>query len=402
MKILFLTHLFPNRGNPIRGIFHLFAAKALIEHGHSVKVICPQGMIPPRSALLPFPSVRQLRSHISERRQTPLQDEFKGIEVIRPYWFWLPKELGWKQHVDFLHFFSGRIIRNVIRAFRPDLILSAWAHPYGTYAKYVRKAFDIPYYSIMVGSDILIEPDLHRGWDKIQHMLNTYCDLNICVSEQMLKDVRRKRNLKNLVTLRNGYDKTLYTYTTRKRRDPDSIKLVSVGDFVAVKGHDILLQAMTLLPEHFELTLRGAGALHDDYARYIRENGLERRVRILEKVQTLKRLFDESDICCMPSRSEGLPAVPLEAMACGLPVVATRVGGLNEIVKNGFNGFLCQPESPQDMADKIRRAAEEIHNHKGIADWVRREYTWDNWVRNLVKLYHQHESRRQAQSLQTV
>lgn len=334
-----------------------------------------------------------IREYLVERQHTPFNDEFEGVNVVRPSWAWLPKEMFWKNHVDFLHLFAGGTISKVIRDYRPDLILSSGAHPYGTYAKYVKRQFDIPYYSIMVGDDILIDPDINPGWTTVQDFLNAFCDLNICVSDQMLNDVQEKRRLRNLIALKYGYEKSLYYYSGEKKIDPARTRLVSIGYFERVKGHDILLKAMTLLPERFELTLRGDGILRGHYERFIEEHGLSNRVRIIGKVDKLKSLLDECDIFCMPSRSEGLPAAPLEAMACGLPVVAARVGGLKDIVTDGFNGFLCEPESAEDLAAKIQKAAVEVRNHEDIAEWVSKRYSWDNWARNLVKLFQERELR---------
>ncbi|NLI56859.1 glycosyltransferase family 4 protein, partial [bacterium] len=61
----------------------------------------------------------------------------------------------------------------------------------------------------------------------------------------------------------------------------------------------------------------------------------------------------ESDIFVLPSLSEGFPVVVLEAMASGLPVVATNVGGLPEIIQENKNGFLVEPQNPRDLAKKI-------------------------------------------------
>ena len=77
----------------------------------------------------------------------------------------------------------------------------------------------------------------------------------------------------------------------------------------------------------------------------------------------------------------GLPA--LEAMACGRPVVACAVGGLKDIINDGFNGFLTNPEDPLDFADGLTRAINHTWNYKKIADWTKRNYGWKKSIDEL-------------------
>jgi len=88
---------------------------------------------------------------------------------------------------------------------------------------------------------------------------------------------------------------------------------------------------------------------------FIRENGLTDVIDIRGEVtgSDKRKVFAESDIFVMPSYSEGMPIVILEAMAAGLPVVATRVGALPEIIEEGKNGFLVEVGNYEDLANKV-------------------------------------------------
>lgn len=138
-----------------------------------------------------------------------------------------------------------------------------------------------------------------------------------------------------------------------------------LGAFTPEKGQDIALEAMLLLAERVpqaRLVLAGdfpAGATVFARAIKNRLNSAPDRVRLLGGVQDLSELFAGLDLYVMPSRAEGLGSALLIAMAHGLPVVATRVGGLPEIVEEGRTGWLVEPESPAALARAVACAASD-------------------------------------------
>jgi glycosyltransferase involved in cell wall biosynthesis len=92
--------------------------------------------------------------------------------------------------------------------------------------------------------------------------------------------------------------------------------------------------------------------------------------------------MNASDVLCLPSLNEGLPNVALEAMACGLPVVASRVGGVPEIVHEGVNGFLVAPSDPNALAEALRRALATKWDREAIRASVS-QFDWDVNARAL-------------------
>lgn len=155
-----------------------------------------------------------------------------------------------------------------------------------------------------------------------------------------------------------------------------------------MKGHDILLQAMIFLEDKYKLTLIGDGILREKYEEFIKKNKLEASISLKGIIDHsyLKDYLDGVDLLCLPSRSEGFNISALEANACGVPVVATNVGGFHEFIVNGFNGYLCEPESPSVLADIIEKTAKKEWDNQAIADWTEQNYGWDKYAINLFNL----------------
>ncbi len=133
-----------------------------------------------------------------------------------------------------------------------------------------------------------------------------------------------------------------------------------VGAFTREKGQDVAVEAALLLAEKlpkFRLLLAGDGPERSSAQIQARAREAKGRVRLLGHVDDLSGFMDSLDLFIMPSRAEGLGSAALVAMAHGLPVVATRVGGLPEIVEEGKTGWLVPPESPAALAETIAAAA---------------------------------------------
>lgn len=143
----------------------------------------------------------------------------------------------------------------------------------------------------------------------------------------------------------------------------------TVGVVNPQKGHGGLIDAAGVLADsHPTLETRIIGAPSPVHAAYrdrleksIRDHGLDGRVRFVDPKGKVRELVAGLDIFAMPSvpRSEGMPTAILEAMACGIPIVATRVGATDELVQDGVTGILVPPEDPRAMADSIARLLDD-------------------------------------------
>ena len=153
----------------------------------------------------------------------------------------------------------------------------------------------------------------------------------------------------------------------------DEIALGTVGALTARKGHRTLLEAMGLIRASGGIPVRcfiaGAGPLRESLAHEIDRMGLGAQVRMLGQIDDPLPLLEALDIFVMPSMAEGLGVAALEAMASGIPVIASEVGGLREAVEDGRSGILFPPGDARVLADGISRLAgsQELRAAMGAA-----------------------------------
>ncbi len=127
--------------------------------------------------------------------------------------------------------------------------------------------------------------------------------------------------------------------------------VVCVANLLPGKGQEVLLRAMPLLPDNVQAALAGRGPLEEKLRKLARDLGVLERVRFLGYLKEVSSIYDEAWLCVIPSLWEGFGMVAVEAMASGVPVVASRIPGLSEVV--GEAGLLFEAGNPSDLADKI-------------------------------------------------
>ncbi len=142
------------------------------------------------------------------------------------------------------------------------------------------------------------------------------------------------------------------------------IRFGTVGRLVPAKGHAVLIEAFAqIAPRLPEATLQifGYGPLEDDLRAQIRRLGMEPRIKLEGRTDDAARVFASLDVFVFSSVNEGLPLVVLEAMAAGLPIVSTRVGGVPDVAPEKLFPWFCTPGNPAELADSMLRAAESPH-----------------------------------------
>jgi len=174
---------------------------------------------------------------------------------------------------------------------------------------------------------------------------------------------------------------------------PTRIRFGTIGRLVPAKGHSVLIDAFSQiagrLPEA-ELHIFGYGALESELREQIRRLGIPARITLEGRTTDSAGALASLDIFVLSSLTEGLPLVILEAMAMGLPVVATRVGGVPEVAPEALFPWYADPGNAPQLADSMLRAAQS-HELAEIGREARKlamsSYGIDGMMRNYELLY---------------
>jgi len=219
----------------------------------------------------------------------------------------------------------------------------------------------------------------------------------ICVSEHD-RDLALRWKVarpEQLVVIHNGTNPQPFLKADgaplrRELRLEKATVLTFVGRLAPPKDPFALLEAVKKLPEGV-LLLVGDGELRPLVERSIRELGLVDRVRLLGQRSDIPRILAASNIFVLSSRWEGLPYTIIEAMMAGLPVVATEVGGVPELVEDGVTGFLIPPRDPEALAEALQKliADPELRRRMGQAgrEKALKEFTLDRMLRETERVY---------------
>jgi glycosyltransferase involved in cell wall biosynthesis len=160
--------------------------------------------------------------------------------------------------------------------------------------------------------------------------------------------------------------------------------IITVSRLVRKNGIGDLIDAVSQLSIiNYQLLIIGSGPLEKQLKLQVEKLNLGKKIFFLGDVPN-KKIFEYlaiSDIFCRPSLSEGLGTAFLEAMAAGVPVVATPVGGIPDFLKSGETGLFCEIKNPQSIAEKIKILLEnnELREKiiKNARELVEKKYNWD-------------------------
>jgi glycogen(starch) synthase len=328
--------------------------------------------------------VRVLTSHYG---QLPKLKTEQGVPVQRIQAFRRnqARSGGFEQGIFVLSGIFG--LTRLLRGWQPDIILSFFGVPSGAITWLTKWKTGIPYVVSLRGGDVpgfrpydfalyhrLISPVLRRVWHHAGAVI---------ANSTGLKELAEEFDHHTEVQIiPNGVDANQFTLPNERNWDPT--EMLFVGRLVYQKGIDLLIEALSGLKSHsWRLNLVGIGPHQPFLEDLAKKRGILDRIDFKGWLSgtTLIQEYKKANVFVFPSRHEGMPNAVLEAMACGLPVVATQIAGNQELVIPGETGLLVPPDDVTSLnaaLDSILTNS-ETRMKMGAAGrkLVEDEFTWD-------------------------
>lgn len=245
---------------------------------------------------------------------------------------------------------------------------------------------------VRIGSRREINPDKTRGQVAAQRCAYAFAHRIVANSTAAAARLRREGvRARHIVRIPNGIDVASF----RPAEQAANLqRLVVVARLRPEKDHATLLDAFAVVSRAFPqatLTIAGGGPLAGAVADRVRALGLEDRVTLVGHRDDVGPLLREHGVFVLASRSEAFPNSVIEAMATGLPVIATAVGGIPELIEHGRNGILVRPGEPLELARAItdlllRPSFARALGRKARVD-VTARYSFGRMVHDFETLY---------------
>ncbi len=362
MRILILNPEYPpiggGAGNASRHLAHALAAR-----GHAVTVLTAH--------------YRDLPRH-----------ETQGAVQVRRIWAWRRRadRSGPREQAAFI--LAGLVhTARLARTWRPDAMLAFFGAPSGVIAYLLRPWLRVPYVVLLRGGDVpgfrpydfalyhrLIGPLLRRVWRAAAAVVANSRGLQrLALAFEPRVPVR---------VIPNGVDARRFAPPPQRAWNPPH--LLFVGRVVYQKGLDVLLHALAGLPAGgaWRLTIVGDGPYRPHLEALAAQKGLRERITFAgwQPPTRLPAFYRAANLFVFPSRDEGMPNAVLEAMASGLPVIATRIAGNEELITPEV-GHLVPRDDPaalrDALADLLPAAARRQRMGAAARARVVQHYTWD-------------------------
>lgn len=370
MRIAVVSSYFPNSREPQRGHSTYQTLRRMTPHAN-IRVFVP---------MMAYPAWAQPRTY-----RAPASLEVDAPSDVAADYVALPMFpvvgrvwSGW---------LLSRRLRELVRAFAPDVVLNYWLYPDGWAGLLLARASGVPFIAGSIGSDLRLVGDPLTEWF-IRRTVRE-ADAVLTVSAELgAQAVARGAPRERVRPIVNGCNLDLFHPAGRAEARaelgvaPDAELVLYTGNLIEIKGLRELARAFLALRvrrPRAHLVLAGQGPLEKEISSLL--TGAS--VQLLGQIPAglLSRWLAACNVFCLPSYTEGCPNVVVEALASGRPVVASRVGGIPELV-DARNGILVPPREVPALTEALDSALGRKWDPAVLA-WRR---TWDDVARETLDL----------------
>jgi teichuronic acid biosynthesis glycosyltransferase TuaC len=377
LNILLISNLFPNPVDPIRGIFTFQLSKRL-------KTICDLTILCPLPWFPRWANIGLFRKW-GAFSNVPVNYKWQGFTVHSPKYLIIPK-LSETAHAILMFPSLYSTVNRLHKEKHFDVVNTQWLYPDGVAAGWITNLLKIPHVLTALGCDAnLFMKQMNKRPQIIRAIKNAD---GVTVVSEALRQFLIKEGFqdKHIDVIPNGVDSTVFHPRDRVHcikqlnLKHDGKAVLFVGQLLEVKGIIYLVEAVERLVKErkkFTFYFVGEGEGRAKYEDEISRRRLSKYIRFVgnRPHSEIALWMGACEVFCLPSLREGFPNVVLEALFSGRPVVASRVGGIPEMV-NERNGFLVEPQNSLSLAEYLLKALEKDWDHELILNSVS-NFTWE-------------------------
>ncbi len=385
---------FPSKVQPVHGIFVKERVKFVAQSGVDTRVVAPTPYFPP---------IKRFKRWYPWS-QIPRHEVIDGLQVSRPRYLLLPK-IGGYWHGKLVYGAAKGTMQRLQPEFDFDLIDAHFAYPNGVAAVRLGKRFDKPVVITGRGEDIARFPDLPVIGPQIRQALREATRL-IAVSQEIADRMESfGANPDHITVIANGVDTKKFCpmpmIEARQNLDlPSDRRLIlACGYRLELKGFHLLVDALPKIREQFPdamvAIVGGQARWAADFLPTIQErinaHGLEDHVLIAgnRPQDELRYWYSAADVLSINSSREGSPNVLMEALACGLPAVATPVGGIPPLLaEDPVLGHVLPERSAEAAAAGLIKILSETPDRAKIRAHIEQK-SWQKTARSVREVFEQ-------------
>ena len=386
MRILTYSSILPNPLQPSQGIFTLQRLGALSRRrGNHVDFVAPIPYAPrwlPKGSRPPY-------------NRIPSQETMDGLRIFHPRYALIPKiSMPW--HGRLMYLGSRKTLEQLHHENPYDLLDAQYIYPDGYAGVLIAKKLGIPVVLSALGTDVNVFPKFKRIAPKIRWALSE-ADGILAVSDS-LKAATAVAGAapEKIRVIGNGVDTQRFRPLDRAearralRIEGHGPFVISVGTLDPNKGHQLLIAAVAELTGRYpamKAYIAGEGPYQSALTAQIRERKIADRVLLIGKRPhaELNTWFNAANVSCLLSEREGWPNVLLESLAAGTPVIATRAGGIAEVISSPALGTLVERNVPAITA-ALDAALKQNWDRDALVAYAAQR-TWDKVAEEIEEYF---------------
>lgn len=396
MKVLIVSHLYPRKTDLILGNFVHLQVKHLLKEGCQVRVISPVPYVP-----------RIFWTNPRRRAygQTPQFDSIEGIPVYYPRFNRAPG--SWFHGISCYTFYQGllKVADAIVKEFQPHILHAYDATPDGYAGLLLQRRYHLPLVCSLLGADVNVYPHYKPLTHKLTQKVIAEVDQLVAVSRTLKEAAKALAQPKREIrVIYMGCDTEAFRFDetargqVRKLLDISSHEMIIlfIGRLVEAKGIFELIEAFSQIQSQQPQTHLVFVGDDRDRARLenqVRQKKLDGAIHFVgvRPHDEMPGWLSAADLLVLPSHNEGLPNVVIEAMACSIPVVATNVGGIPEVVEDEKSGLLIKKGDINSLIIAINDLLKDGEKRKKMGacgrSCIEQNFSWQRNAKALRELY---------------